>query len=113
MQKFIKSCLIVGGLLVALSAALSFADAHALTIKQIQPAPPDTFMVDGKDMNVAEAMTAALADKKVFKCKVKKSNGKVLMVDGKVISDKSLATCTEVTLQAGKSGVTFKTKKAE
>ncbi len=113
MSKFIKSCLVLGACLIALSAALSFADAHAITIKDIKPAPPNTYTVDSKVVNVAEAMTAYLAGKKVFKCSVKKSNGKLLMVDGKAIDSKSLSTCTEVELQAAKSGVTFKTKKAE
>jgi len=35
------------------------------------------------------------------------------MVDGKAIDAKALSTCTEVELQAGKSGVNFKTKKAD
>ncbi len=114
MKQFIKSCLVLGSLLIALSAALSFADAHALTIKQVQPAPPNTYLVDGKEVNVAEAMTAFLANKKVFKCAVKKATaGKTLMIDGKVIDAKALSTCTEVELQAGKSGVNFKTKKAD
>lgn len=71
MKQFVKSLLIVFAMLVALSTAFALAEAHAVDLKSIKVHKPKikTYTVDGKQVNPAEALVAALNGKDVAECK--------------------------------------------
>lgn len=75
--------------LVATIVGLGFflsIKTHALNVKE-QPAPPK-YLVDGKEVNAADATVAVLQGKRAMKC-------------------------TEMEVEAGRSGLSLKAKKSQ
>lgn len=67
--------------------AVTTTEVHAITIKEVKPAPAPEYMANNQKVGVAEAMDALLKGQHVYQCK-------------------------EVELQASRTGVSIKPKKA-
>ncbi len=96
--KFIHACLVIGGVILGLSVALSFADAHAVDLSNVhvkaEKAPQTYEICDNAGKNCKEGnsgeATLALLNK----------SGRVFIVTRK-----------EQQLEAGKKGINLATKK--
>ena len=66
--EFIKALAVIGAVLFGIGMVLSFAEAHALNVHVKEPAKPPTYLVEGKEVNAAEATIAVLQGKTALKC---------------------------------------------
>lgn len=97
---------------VLLFSLLLINSTVAMANTQIEPYNPtsNTYMVEGKEVNAADATIAALAGKRVMQCKTQKADA-IYMVNGKAIEGTNMSKCTVKVLAEGKNGLTFKNKK--